>query len=373
MIDVNNRKKIELALRYPKTATDFLLDKIIFRAKPTPFPRLINLFITEACNFDCPMCHVAVSRMAIVKEKLASLSFKDLQKVFDEAERFKPAFQITGGEPLIHPELIKMISYLSSHRMVKGMVTNGLLLERKAQDLVDAGLDFLAVSLDGPDEETQYRRGFVKDSFAKIIQGLKKVVAIRGESQFPNIRVATVITKDNLKNFEKILPIAEEIGADQWSISHHFFYPMRVKREQWVFCQKHKMGKDVWGENIGETYEYFNKKERDLLAQKLTQIKRRASQAKVRISFPPTMEVEKYYRGDYPSKRSVCTSRNYQVLIRGNGDVEMCQGYIFGNIKKESLTAIWGNSKAEHFRQVFNKMGIMPACFRCCSLGIKFD
>lgn len=373
MIDVNNRQKINLLLQYPETAANFLLDKILFRERSTPLPRLINLFITEACNFDCPMCHVAVSRMEKIKEKLAWLSFKDLENVFQEAERFKPAFQITGGEPLIHPELIKMIGYLTNHGMVKRMVTNGMLLEEKAEDLVNAGLDFLAVSLDGPDEETQYRRGFVHGSFAKIIDGIKKVVTIRGKRQFPNIRVATVISKNNLKNFEKILNIAEDLGADQWSISHFFFYPRRIKEQQLVYASHHQMGDDVWGENIGDSYQYFNQKERDLLNSKLMAIKERASKTRVRISFPPTMEVEKYYRGDYPSKRSICTSRNYQILIRGNGDAEMCQGYIFGNIKKESLKAIWHNQKAEHFRQVFRQMGIMPACFRCCSLSIKFD
>lgn len=371
MIDLDLKRKIILGLKYPNTATNFLSDKIFYRDKETPYPRLINCFITERCNFNCPMCHVRESRM----KKMANLSFADLRPVFIESAKFSSSFQLTGGEPLLHPELISMIRFLTENHLIKGIVTNGLLLEDLAEELVNSGLDFLAVSLDGPNEETQFKRGYVKNSFAKIERGIKKIIKARGGRLFPNIRVATVVSEINLGNFEKILSIAEEWKVDQWSFSHFFYYPNTVKMMQRTFAEEYDMGEDVWGEPLKKGVEWFDKKQREIVKNKFLEILnyRNSGKCKVRISLPPNVDIDKYYSGAFPSQNSVCTSPYNQIFIRGNGDVEMCQGYILGNIKKDKISDIWRGGKAEHFREVFSKVGVMPACFRCCALDIKFD
>ncbi len=371
MINLNTKKQVYLASRYPQTTINYLYDKICYRHKPTPFPRLVNCFITEACNFNCPMCHVKESR----KENMSLLFFNDLKRVFIESAHFFPSFQLTGGEPLLHPELMEMIRFLQEKQMVKGIVTNGLILEEKAEELVNAGLDFLAISLDGPDEKTQYLRGYVKGSFAKIIKGVKKVIEARRNKTFPNIRLATVVSDNNLHNFEKVLEVAEELGVDQWSLSHFFYFPKEMKTMQETFAKKFKMGKDIWGEPLNKGDEFFNKKQREIIKDKYRKILeyQQSGRSKIRISFQPEVNIEKYYLGCFPSQKSICTSPYNQIFIRGNGNVEMCQGYILGNIKKDNIKNIWHNEKAKHFREVFTKVGVMPACFRCCALNIKFD
>lgn len=371
MIDLDLKQKIILGLKYPITATNFLTDKIFYRGRETPFPRLINCFITERCNFNCPMCHVKESRI----KKMADLSFADLKSVFREAAKFFPSFQLTGGEPLLHPELISIIRFLTKNHMVKGIVTNGLLLGDLAEELVNSGLDFLAISLDGPDEKTQFKRGYVKNSFEKIERGIKKIIKVRGGRLFPNIRVATVVSEFNLENFDKILSIAEEWEADQWSVSHFFYYPKQVRIRQKAFAKKYDMGEDIWGEQLEKGEEWFDQKQREKVKNKFLQILdyRNSGKSKVRISFQPEVDIDKYYSGAFPSKNSVCSSPYNQIFIRGNGDVEMCQGYNLGNIKKDKIKDIWLGKKAQHFREVFSQVGVMQACFRCCALEIKFD
>lgn len=371
MININLKQQVVLGLKYPRTTINYLKDKLWHHRKVAPFPRLLNCFITERCNFKCPMCHVAESR----HQKMAELAFADFKKVIDESKEFAPSFQLSGGEPLLHSEIIRIIEYISENKMVKGLVTNGLLLEEKAEALVEAGLDFLAISLDGPDEKTQYRRGYVKGSFAKIIQGVKKVVKVRGRKLFPNIRIATVVSPINLDNFDQVLKVAEAIGADQWSLSHYFYCFDQVVKLQKDFAKKYWMGEDVWGDNLGRKKELFNRAERKKIEQKYLKIRRLvvAGKVKVRVNFQENVNIEKYYSGAFPSASSSCRSPYHQLFIRGNGEAEICQGYILGNVKKDKIKDLWHGQKVIHFRRVFEKTGVMPACFRCCALEIKFD
>jgi radical SAM protein with 4Fe4S-binding SPASM domain len=237
-------------------------------------------------------------------------------------------------------------------------------------------LDFLAVSLDGCNEEYQYKRGFVPGSFDAAIRGIKKVVEARGNKSLPNIRVATVVAPMNINNFEKVLDVARKAGADQWSISHYFYYYDKIKKAQKDFGRKYDMGSEVWGDFTGEKKEFYNDSEIAKIEQKYNNLFRKIDAketADIAVSLQRDVDIKKYYKGCSPKAGSVCSSPYQQVFIRGNGDVEMCQGYILGNIKKESLKNIWTNERARHFRKIFaeNKTP-MPACFRCCALDIKF-
>ncbi|MDD2482696.1 MAG: radical SAM protein [Candidatus Shapirobacteria bacterium] len=370
MAQLNLQKKIKLAIKYPSTAKNTVFDKYLYENKATPFPRTINCFITERCNFNCPMCHVVTSRLKNMNE----LSLPDLKKFFDNIAPYSPSVSLAGGEPLMHPEIIDIIKYLDQKRIVKGLVTNGMLLEKMAADLINSGLDFLAISLDGPDEATQYQRGLVKDSFPQIIKGIKKIIELRGKNTFPNIRIATVISKSNIANFDKIYEVIKDLGVDEWSISHHFYFYDKIRKQQLKFSQKTKFGNDVWGEYNGTKKVLFNAKERLTISQKLkeTQALINSNKSKVKITMPNSMDIKNFYTGAIPKKESICTSPFNQVFLRGNGDIEMCHGYILGNIKENSLLDIWHNKKTIRFQKYIQKNKIIPACFRCCSLNPIF-
>lgn len=368
MINVSLFKKIKLAATYPKVAINTILDPIFYKDKETPFPRLINCFVTEQCNFNCPMCHVVNSR----KKHLKALSFNQIKEIANQTYKSGVSFQLSGGEPLMHPEIFKIIKYLHSKRIPTGLVTNGLLLNKYAKDIIDSGLDFLAISLDGPDEETQYKRGYVKGSFKEITKGINTLVNLRGKKKFPNIRVATVISKTNLSNFEKILPLVKKLKADQWSLSHFFYYHRGIKKSQQRFFDKYHTGNDIWGQDLGIKKEYLSKNEIKTLKNKLNKISK-IKNNNLLITVNNSFDLEKYYNGTLPSKKSKCSSPFRQVFLRGNGDVEICHGFIAGNINSKTIKQIWNSLKVNKFRKLFKKIKTIPACFRCCALDIKFD
>lgn len=368
MIKTTINKKIKLTFKYPQVALNTLLDPILLTNKPSKYPRLINCFITEDCNFQCPMCHVANSRQ---KQHLKMLSFESIKKLADEVSSSGVSFQLSGGEPLLHPEIIPIIKYLHQKNIPTGLVTNGLLLEKYADQLIKSGLDFLAVSLDGPDESTQFKRGHVPKSFNQIIRGIEKFCQLRQNQTFPNLRIATVINKTNLHNFDKIYSVLKNIPIDHWSISHFFYYYHYIKNNQDQFFKKYHTGNDVWGQYTGNKKAYFTEKERNLLKVKLAQIQN-IKDNKMIISFND-IDIDKYYTGQKPSKKSFCDSPFRQIFLRGNGDVEICHGFIAGNIHQQSLKEIWHNPLVNKFRKILIKHKTIPACFRCCALNIKFN
>lgn len=370
MINVDFRKKILLSYKYPKTAWHELTDPLTKNSAHN-FPRFVNCFITERCNFNCPMCHVKASRL----KNLTELPLKILSPFFDNIAPFAPSVSVAGGEPLMHPEIIDIVKHLTKKRIVKCLVTNGMLLEKMATPLIDAGLDFLAISFDGPDEKTQYQRGLIHGSFSQIVKGVKKIVKLKNNSILPNIRIATVISRANINNFDKMYNLALDLGVDQWSISHHFYFYDKIQKQQKIFSKTTGFGSDVWGEYNGNKKILFNEKERAIIANKLDYIKDLVNSKKtnIKITLPPTLDTENFYTGKLPNKKSTCPSPFNQIYLRGNGDVELCHGYILGNIKKNTLYNIWNSPKTKKFQKYIRTHKLIPACFRCCSLNPVFD
>jgi len=70
------------------------------------------------------MCHVVESREK--RLSLSQLNFNDIKKIIDQGSKYGISLQLSGGEPLLHPEIIKIIKYAHHKKVVTGLVTNGL-------------------------------------------------------------------------------------------------------------------------------------------------------------------------------------------------------------------------------------------------------
>ena len=115
--------------------------------------RDLRISVTDRCNFRCPYCMPA----EIYGERYEFLK-REALLTFEEIERLARIFtrlgvtkiRITGGEPLVRAELPVLIAKLRGITEVTdlAMTTNGFLLRRYANELRDAGLDRITVSMD---------------------------------------------------------------------------------------------------------------------------------------------------------------------------------------------------------------------------------
>lgn len=117
----------------------------------------LRISVTDRCNLRCLYCMPA-GGVEPVKHK-DILSYEEIIRIAQNAARLGVRkIRLTGGEPLTRRNIAFLIS---SIRHINGiqdlsMTTNGILLEKYAQTLADAGLDRVNISLDSLNEE-RYR------------------------------------------------------------------------------------------------------------------------------------------------------------------------------------------------------------------------
>jgi MoaA/NifB/PqqE/SkfB family radical SAM enzyme len=112
-------------------------------------PLLAHLIPVRRCNLACKYCNEFDD---FSKPVSAELMFARVDKL---AALGTSVITISGGEPLLHPELDGIISRIRRRRMVAGLITNGYLLTAdRIQRLNTAGLEWLQISIDNvtPDE-----------------------------------------------------------------------------------------------------------------------------------------------------------------------------------------------------------------------------
>jgi MoaA/NifB/PqqE/SkfB family radical SAM enzyme len=115
----------------------------------TRHPVMAQIVPMRRCNLSCAYCNEydEVSKPVPLDEML--------RRIDDLARLGTSIITISGGEPLLHPELDQIIARIRHHGRLAGMITNGyLLVPERIQRLNKAGLDHLQISIDNvqPDE-----------------------------------------------------------------------------------------------------------------------------------------------------------------------------------------------------------------------------
>src|SRR5438876_12197063 len=115
----------------------------------TKHPFLVHIIPMRRCNLDCGYCNEYddVSKPVPLEEMKRRLDIL--------ADMGTSMITISGGEPLMHPELEEVIRHIRKRGMIAGMITNGFLLSKdRIRTLNEAGLEHLQISIDNvtPDE-----------------------------------------------------------------------------------------------------------------------------------------------------------------------------------------------------------------------------
>jgi MoaA/NifB/PqqE/SkfB family radical SAM enzyme len=127
---------------------------------------------------------------------LTTNSWYKIIDYFKESFSTSVGFIITGGEPLMHPDLFKIGSHIKKCGMRWGMVTNGILLtEKKLKNLITSWISSITLSLDGMEDSHNWLRN--KDnSFCKTVDALKLI----SKSNIPYKDIVTCVSPKTLKN-----------------------------------------------------------------------------------------------------------------------------------------------------------------------------
>ena len=168
-----------------------MLEDVIFDKYERPILSL-RITLTNRCNVNCLYCHH--DGMVKSKDEMTADEVYTICKIAKKIGVKK--IRLSGGEPLLKEDIVEIVSKISSLDFKDiSMTTNGILLEKFAKDLKDAGLNRVNVSLDSLNKST-YEFITKKDYLDNAKKGILKAV----EVGFNPVKINMVIMKDINQN-----------------------------------------------------------------------------------------------------------------------------------------------------------------------------
>ena len=186
----------------------------------------VRVSVTDKCNFRCTYCMPAEGLEWLARDEV--LSFEEIARLVGILARLGvDEVRLTGGEPLVRRDLPVLVRMLAETPGVRdlSLTTNGVLLDRLAKPLVDAGLRRINVSLDSLDH-VRFAELTRRDALDKVLRGLEEAerhpelrpikvncVAIKGFTEEDVPRLAALARrKPYVVRFIEFMPLDADEG-----------------------------------------------------------------------------------------------------------------------------------------------------------------
>ncbi len=289
--------------------------------------------VTAACNLACEYCRASAS----ASPDEAELSTEEALAFIDQVASERPMIILSGGEPLLRPDIFTLAEYARDRGIRVSLATNGTLLTPEiVSKMKRAGIARVSISLDGPTPEVHDRsRG--PGSFDLAMRGIEN---LRGKVDF---QINMTITKENLDAVGATMDLAEDLGA----VAFHLFFLVPTGR--------------------GSEDELVTPEEQDeILRWVAKDCSRRTIEVKVTCA-PQYGRVVRDVLTEAERKGmmgSACLAGTSFVFVSRTGDVCPC-GYlpvVAGNVREESFPEIWESSPVF---QDLRKRELLGRCGRC--------
>ena len=203
-------------MRFPLSLTStmvgYIAKKKITRQKK--FPLVLMLEPLHACNLTCTGCGRIREYSQTIKDKL---SIEECLVSVDEAGA--PIVSICGGEPLIYPEIGRLVKEILDRRKHIYLCTNGVFLEKKLDQFKPSDRFFFNVHLDGM-EATHDLMVEREGVFKAAIEGIKAAK----KAGFLVCTNTTIYKETNLEEIDKLYSFLSKLGVDGFLISPSYGY-----------------------------------------------------------------------------------------------------------------------------------------------------
>lgn len=178
-----------------------------------PFQVVWN--ITRSCNLKCAHCYENAGKKDSneLNKKQVIMGLETLSKAGVTSVAF------SGGEPTSNPNIANYIKLTDELGMFPALATNGFRLSKEylCNKLIDAGLKFVQISIDGLDPNTHDSFRGVEGSWEKAIKAVENFVG--HENIF--VEVATTVTTHNIDEIPNIIEFVRDLGA-HWFMIYNF-------------------------------------------------------------------------------------------------------------------------------------------------------
>ena len=145
------------------------------------YPLLVDIELASVCNLRCPMCYTITEEFKkLINPKL--MDWELYQKIVDEIGGKVPAIRLSlRGEATLHPKFVECIRYAKERgiKEVSTLTHGGNLTPEYIEKIIDAGIDWITISVDGVGETYESIRKPIK--FNRLLDNIKSMNRFKEE------------------------------------------------------------------------------------------------------------------------------------------------------------------------------------------------
>ena len=337
-------------------------------------PETISLLLTYQCNLRCKMCGQWGERGSLKglssTETKVHMEIPLIESLIEEVKGFHPTITLFGGEPLLHSQWEDILKRIKEAGLRCNMISNGILLKKRAEEAVRLGLDEIIFSLDGPARVHDEIRG-KKGVFNRALEGFQHLQEVKKTygKQNPRVNVNSVIWEENHTMLGDIVEQAASFGAETITFHHLIFVDQGAFEETEGITQAAlNFGSPDWA---GFMRDALPRIDPAMIIMQKRIIER--GKNTVPAFFYPNLsdeEIRAYYTSFsfLPSSyKRRCLSPWMVAYVLPDGSVKPCLslGYEMGNLQETTFREIWNGERVVSFRRLLKERSYFPVCTRC--------
>jgi radical SAM protein with 4Fe4S-binding SPASM domain len=282
---------------------------------------------TAACNLSCRYCRACATPSPEPDE----LSLIEARAFLDSIAPLQPMLILSGGEPLLRPDIFQIIRHAVSLHLRVSLASNGTLISSQiANEIAASGVARVSISLDGA-SAGMHDQSRGPGTFRAALNGMEN---LRGKVDF---QINFTVTKNNYSEVSNIFDLAERVGAR----ALHSFFLVPTGRGQ-------------------EEDQISPERQEELLLQ----IDRERGQRGIEVQVTCAPQYARLAKPEKGRGRGGCLAGKNFVFVSRKGDVYPC-GYfplLVGNVRDRNFIDIWENSPE---LQALREGKLEGKCGRC--------
>ncbi|MBQ9361090.1 MAG: radical SAM protein [Lachnospiraceae bacterium] len=321
-------------LYHPQRVADFIAGNLIY-------PIEMEVGISGACNHRCIFCAVDYMeykpRMIdadVLCRNLEILGKKGLKSIIYAGE----------GDPMAHPEVVRIINETKKNGIDAAVSTNGVLFTKDKLEGCLKSLTWVRYSIAGATPETysKIHQCHIGD-FDKAIDNMRSAADVKREKGLSvTLGAQLLLLPENKNEVEELARIVRDIGFDYFTVKPFSQHPQSKAKLQVDYSESEKIGERLKKYETDDFKIYFRSKSIENLG------------------------MEKPYHD--------CCGLHFMTYMDSAGEVFPCIVFMgkdefnYGNINDNDFDVIWESDRATKIREIFKGEFIKKNCRKNCRL-----